>query len=366
MTDKPQNILLIHQGSELYGSDRSFLTTVEILRNYYSDAYIEVHLPNKGELGPLIESIVNKVVYDERGYLRKADFKEHGIGAIYNIFSTIGKYVKLSKNFDFVYINTIVCISAIVGVGIIRRKNSVVHVREISKGFFGLFFRTLLFLSSSRLIFNSKATQKAFSLAGQVVFNGVDPIYKDAEINESFQESAVKLLVIGRINSWKGQKFLIESLAETQKNLEIRIVGDVFKGCEHFKIELLEAIEKSKLKNVEVFGFTDDPGQHFKWCDFVVVPSTLPEPFGRVAIESMSVKRPVIAANHGGLVEIITHNKDGFLFNASNKHDLRQTIEVELNLTNQHYIDLCTKAYQTYLEKFSTDSYRKGLLNAIK
>ena len=47
--------------------------------------------------------------------------------------------------------------------------------------------------------------------------------------------------------------------------------------------------------------------------DIAVVPSTEPEPFGLVALEAMLAKKPVIAAKHGGLTEIIDENKTGFI-----------------------------------------------------
>jgi glycosyltransferase involved in cell wall biosynthesis len=44
-----------------------------------------------------------------------------------------------------------------------------------------------------------------------------------------------------------------------------------------------------------------------------VVPSTEPEPFGRVAIEAMAHSLPVVAAAHGGLTEIVVDGQTGHL-----------------------------------------------------
>jgi glycosyltransferase involved in cell wall biosynthesis len=365
MTNNQKRFLLIHQGSELYGSDRSFLTTTEILREAYPEAYIEVHLPTKGSLGPLIAKSADKIIVDEKGYLRKADFRKHGLQAVFNILSKVTYYFKHSKSFDLVYINTIVCISAIIGTGLLRRHNSIVHVREIPTGIFGVFFKALLLVSASRLIFNSAATKKAFSLHGEVVFNGVEPVYEDVVYPNLEGGDSINFLIIGRINGWKGQKFFVESLSGTTKKINVRIVGDVFDGCEHFKDDLVQAVEQSNL-NVQFFCFENDPSTHFEWCHYVVVPSTLPEPFGRVAIESMSVKRPVIAANHGGLLEIISDDENGLLFEANDSQSLRKTVENATGFTEEKYHSLCTKAYEIYLEKFSIHSYKKGFLNAFQ
>ena len=47
--------------------------------------------------------------------------------------------------------------------------------------------------------------------------------------------------------------------------------------------------------------------------DILVVPSTNPEPFGRVLIEGMAVEKPIIATNHGAAREIINHGANGWL-----------------------------------------------------
>jgi glycosyltransferase involved in cell wall biosynthesis len=46
-------------------------------------------------------------------------------------------------------------------------------------------------------------------------------------------------------------------------------------------------------------------------CQIAVVPSTLAEPFGIVAIEAMSCGRPVIASDIGGLRDIVAHEETG-------------------------------------------------------
>ena len=64
---------------------------------------------------------------------------------------------------------------------------------------------------------------------------------------------------------------------------------------------------------------TNKPTKNEIWnyydvLDISVVPSTEPEPFGLVATESMLSMKPVVAANHGGLSEIIVNNETGFFF----------------------------------------------------
>jgi glycosyltransferase involved in cell wall biosynthesis len=64
---------------------------------------------------------------------------------------------------------------------------------------------------------------------------------------------------------------------------------------------------------VAVAPFRAEIGPVLAAADVVVVPSTKPEPFGRVAIEAMGLQRPVIAAAHGGLTEIVADGETGIL-----------------------------------------------------
>ncbi len=59
----------------------------------------------------------------------------------------------------------------------------------------------------------------------------------------------------------------------------------------------------------------------------VIVPSEWPEPFGRVAVEALAKGTPVIAANIGGLSEIVTEGRTGFLFSPGNSADLARRVQ---------------------------------------
>jgi glycosyltransferase involved in cell wall biosynthesis len=101
------------------------------------------------------------------------------------------------------------------------------------------------------------------------------------------------------------------------------IVGPSAKNKEGYLKELKEKISKNRLNSKVTFtGGVSDIQNIYKLADIVYNLSTKPEPFGRVAIEAMSIGRCVVAANHGGLKEIISHKINGVLFEHNNVDSL--------------------------------------------
>jgi glycosyltransferase involved in cell wall biosynthesis len=48
-------------------------------------------------------------------------------------------------------------------------------------------------------------------------------------------------------------------------------------------------------------------------CDIAILPTTVPESFGRAAVEPQVMGRPVIASNHGGVTETVVDGVTGWL-----------------------------------------------------
>ena len=90
------------------------------------------------------------------------------------------------------------------------------------------------------------------------------------------------------------------------------------------------------------------------------MPSYEPEPFGLVAIESMLAHKPVIGANHGGLMEIIVDQETGYLIEPNHQQKLAKailTLTENKNLREQ-YGD---NGYQRVIENFSIQKYTSEL-----
>lgn len=105
-----------------------------------------------------------------------------------------------------------------------------------------------------------------------------------------------------------------------------------------------------------MMDFRNDIWVVWDTCDIAVVPSTEPEPFGLVALEAMAAKKPVIAANCGGLKEIVIDQETGVLFEPRNSYALADAIEDLINNKEKRH-RLGNNGFNRLNEKFSLSNY---------
>lgn len=364
-------ILCVHQGHELYGSDRSFVSSVQIVRDAFPAATIDVLLPREGELFRVLQRVERvRTIVAEIGSVRSDDARRP-IAAIVRTVTRARAAVRRIAAYDAVYVNTAVVADYILATRF-SRACAVIHVREIpSSSLAKLAFSSLLAVSPAFKIFNSKRTRSSYWFVNPrrsaAVHNGVEPII--AEPLQARDDRPLHLLLIGRINEWKGHDLLLDAVAsmppEDRARLKVRMVGNAPEGKERLERAIMERVAAEDLQgSVELHPFSDDPSTHFAWADAVVVPSTRPEPFGRVAVEAMSAGRPVVAANHGGLTEIVRHGVDGLLFRPNDAGDLVACLHT-LWRDRRALAGMGEAGRASYRERFSVDSYRAGLEDVL-
>lgn len=322
-----KKILCIHQGYELYGSDRTFIQSVRALKKKWPECSLTVHLPQKGKLWDELIPYADKLITGHMSVLRKNSFS---VASIKSFIANLWHNFHQIKQHDFVYINSAVVFSYIF-ITFFKRKNYLLHIHEIPTGFIKLYFCFISILSKANIVANSKATKDALCKSNRVhvVYNGVkDRLYtEDSPANE-----ITNLVLIGRLNSWKGQNIAIEALSllvrQDIHDIHLNIVGSYFGNNAHYLTALQDKVLALNLQDkVHFHHFTNDPSSYYRAADIVLVPSIKPEPFGLVAIEAMNWSKPVIAANHGGLPEIIQQDKNGFLVEPNNPESLAQAIK---------------------------------------
>ncbi|MGV8830197.1 MAG: glycosyltransferase family 4 protein [Breznakibacter sp.] len=362
-------ILIIHQGYELYGSDRMLIHSIEAFRNKYKNSEICLHLPKQGALSSHIRqmNIVDELKICNLGVLRKADFKRLNFSFLYNITFGLIKTIREVKKYDMVYINSIVIIDYLL-LSIFFKGKFILHIHEIPTGLAKYFFSFLINNSKAKVIAISSEVKKLFNRDDVILIpNGVVG-YSNSK-NTKNESERIRLLIIGRINNWKGQDFFIRSFSllseRERKCFEIRIVGDVFENQIQYKNTLLQLIEVKRLKDIiKLFPFVENPFSHYQWADVVVVPSLKPEPFGLVAIEGMSAGCAILAADHGGLKDIVIDGQTGWLFVPNSEDDL--LAKLLLILSDKKSIKICgAQAFERFNNYYNTIAYLKKIQEII-
>jgi len=208
----------------------------------------------------------------------------------------------------------------------------------------------------------------------RTIRNGVDPSRFEgiahaeaARFRSAFSVGADEIVLsqISRISKAKGQFDLLHALRLLPPDLRYHclIVGE---GKERASLErLAESLGLSR--KVTFCGYQSNIPVVLAATDVMLLPSHR-EPLGLSIIEAMLSNVPVIAANAGGVPEIITHGKDGLLFPAGDIPALARLIMQMVRDTSLRQ-QLAQAGRRTAIERFlvgrmidETEAYYQRIL----
>ena len=228
-----------------------------------------------------------------------------------------------ARGVALVHTNTSVTLGGSVA-GRMARIPHVWHLREIYTGFerYWPAYRRLL-LSADALPCVSQATraQLGDTAKASVLHDGLPLVPSRAERGAAraaleLPPDAFVVAILGRISSWKGQDVLIGALAETEDDHETiaLVAGDPWQGEEARLRDLRDLARRLGVADrVRFAGFRADVENVYGAADVVAVPSTQPDPFPNAALEAAAAGCCVVAANHGGLPEMLEDGVTGRL-----------------------------------------------------
>jgi glycosyltransferase involved in cell wall biosynthesis len=268
-----------------------------------------VWLPMDGPLVADLRAAGAEVEIRELPVLRRAGLTPRGLARL----ARAARALRL-PDVDVVHANTSVVLGA-TGKG----PRSLVHVREI----YPAAARPLLRAATRRAdaivcVSNAVATQFRGPRV-HVVHDGLPAVA--AKLPRDAARSGLELpddafiaAVVGRISAWKGQELLARALLEVPGAIGL-VAGDPWPGAEHHERALRQAAAPLG-ERFQLLGFRDDVETVYGATDVVVVPSTRPDPLPNAALEAAAAGCCVVAADHGGLPEIVRDGETGRLFAA--------------------------------------------------
>ena len=201
----------------------------------------------------------------------------------------------------------------------------------------------------------------------QVIYDAVDPKWLEPSKDRStvrhelgVTEDTPLIALSGNIQEWKGQAVLVEAMGRIAKQhptAQCLIVGGVHRAGAEYAERLHQRVDELGLTdNVRFLGFRDDIPDLMNAIDIVVHASVRPEPFGRVILEGMLAGRLVIAANAGGVRELIRDQETGFLVDPGDDVSLAARLDDALT-SPERAAALGNRAREWAQQTFSLDRH---------
>ncbi len=223
--------------------------------------------------------------------------------------------------------------------------------------------------------FLKQATQETFGIKNEieVIYNFVNcDIYHPEprpELRARFAESGEKILIhLSNFRAVKRTDLVVEIFRRVRKELPsvLLMVGD---GPERSPAEFL-AHRYGIESKVLFLGKRDNIEELIGAADLLLLPSDN-ESFGLVALEAMACEVPVVVSNVGGLPEVITEGREGYLVEAHNVDAMAQrSLEILSDDSLRH--EMGKRGRETAKDRFCSDriisiyeAYYKKVLDRI-
>lgn len=132
----------------------------------------------------------------------------------------------------------------------------------------------------------------------------------------------MRLGLLGCLSYHKGVIHMIKAFKMLHGNFQLYLGGNFVSKA--FKNEVLAAIGNDP--RIRCLGYVNSI-EFFNSIDLTIVPSLCDESFGLVAIESCACGVPVIASNHGGLVEIVKDGINGLCCDTDSPENIAKCIQ---------------------------------------
>ncbi len=368
-------VLYVSHYSNFYGANKSLLQLILDLRDKY-DVTPFVIVPNEGPFcEQLRDNDISFKIFRYYNWLNSRSFLTGQIIRIVNkIFFRIVFFSIKKQSFDIIHTNS----SATSLGGYLSNKMKLPHlwhIREygkedcnlnyyMAKSKVGKYFEK----NASLIISISEDLKKYYSQ--YIDPNKIQVIYNGIKKKEDFTKvlntnKPLNICFLGLIHENKNQLEVLKALdyIKREKNTSdfiLNIVG----SCQDGYMDLLKTfIKKNNLEENVIFnGFVNDVDSFLKNIDLGVVSSKR-EAFGRVTIEFMINKIPVVACNTGANKEIINSKEVGYIYDFGKYKDLGDILYNFINDRDKIRI-IGEKAYYRVINEFSSELNAKKVYDA--
>ena len=317
-----------------------------------------------------------------------------------------------SKNPIIIFLNII-----LISILIIFKKINIVHARSrapawscylacmlTNTNFITTFHGTYNFKTKFKKFYNSVMLRSKLTIAGsnfifehinenyneylskkkklRVIFRGINidyfnpkniSILKQEKLKKEWNLESNKFTILlpGRLTYWKGQENFIEALNILIEDYNFDNFQAILLGSDqgrkvYFK-KLKSLVERYSLtKKVKFIEHCKEMPLAYSLADVTVSASIEPEAFGRVAVESQSMAKPIIASNIGGSRETVLNRKSGFLYKHNDPRELAKILNTVIQLSQEELKLIGNEGRKNVIKKFDVEAMCDSNLREYK
>jgi len=383
------HVLFAHSPPDLYGASRSLL---RLSSRLVKDGHrVTVLLPSEGPLvNELIRAGVGIRITTQMSVVTRSAVR--GAGKLLSFLAAIPLNVtgitRVCRELkpDVVHTNTALLLAPALAARVLRVPH-IWHVREVFSDYAKIWpvYQWFMGAFASRIICVSRAVASQFHPVLRsktvVLHNGFPSHEFEVVASERVQrfrsrfglngEPVVGL--VGRIKlGRKGQEVLLQAAAKLKKkhpSVRYLCIGSAFPGNEDHTSRFQSLCGELDVADiVTCTGDVEDVKAAYSALDISVQPSTMPEAFSGVVVESMALGCAVVASAIGGTVEQIDDGLSGLLFKSGDPDDLANKLDALLSNENLRR-SVAENARTKFLREFEfepfyqrmTDIYRNAI-----
>ena len=171
------------------------------------------------------------------------------------------------------------------------------------------------------------------------------------------------VMLPGRLSRWKGHATAVAAMARLGRPDARCLFVGADEGEGGYGAVVRKAIDDAGLAGrVRFVGVCDDMPAAYLLADVVLVASTEPESFGRVAVEAQAMGRPLVAAEHGSTRETVVHGETGWLVPPGDAGAFARAISEALDLPPGRRRDMAEAAMRHVRARFTLEAMRRETL----
>ena len=149
-----------------------------------------------------------------------------------------------------------------------------------------------------------------------VIPNGVDLKHFSTQVSPmpGYDDGKINILFVGRLESRKGAKYLLQAYAKLKKdhpNIRLIVVGPGVNLRRRYEWW----VRFKHLKDVIFTGGVsyDELPRYYKTADIFCAPAVGKESFGIVLLEAMALGKPIVASSNPGYASVVKHEEQALM-----------------------------------------------------